>query len=230
MGKSIFQLRSFAVLSLAGVTGSPTHPAVGSVLGAGDPAPDSRSPAPAVLDSESDFGGSSSGVPGTAAQAQPSENWYQYFCGPGWDPAVLVPCGIHGNGAPYHGCRNSADIQGAALTVESGDAGADDVVLIAYGERPGALSIFLQGPWKTAVGLSFGDGVRCVSGTLKRLYSKVATGGVVTAPLSGEPSIRTRSAALGDPIPSPALRYYQVWYRDGPGHFNITSALQINWP
>jgi hypothetical protein len=223
VGSFIFQLRSFAIFSLAGLTSSP-------LLATGVFPHSAEGPPLVSLGRETGPGGSSSGIPGAGATAQPTENWYQFFCGPGWDPAVIVQCGIHGDGSPYHGCGNSADAHGGRLIVDSGDAAADDVVLYAFGERPGALSIILQGPSKTAGGLPFGEGVRCVSGSLKRLYSRIATGGVVIAPLSGEPSIRTRSAELGAPIPSPATRYYQVWYRDGVGHFNITSALQIDWP
>jgi hypothetical protein len=186
-------------------------------------------PRPSSIPGQEGHAGGRSGA-GAGADAGPTENWYQYFCGPGWDPQVLVPCGVHGNGAPYHGCRNSVDPLGGALTVGSGDAAADDVVLLAYDLRPGALTIVLQGPQKTPSGIVFGDGIRCVSGPLRRLYTGTAAGGQLAVPLPGEPSVRTRSAALGDPIPSPGVRYYQAWYRDGAGHFNVTSGLQIDWP
>ena len=167
---------------------------------------------------------------GASPDGQPTENWYRFFCGPGWDPDTTTPCGLHGNGAPFHGCASSASAQGARLEVEFGDAALDDVVLISYDEPPSALSIVLQGPSRSNPGLVFGDGVRCITGSLKRLYKRNAVAGILVAPLPGERSIRVLSAALGDPIPSPASRYYQVWYRDGPGHFNISSALQIDWP
>lgn len=215
MDCSILPLRSFALFSLVGVLASQAPR-----TGAGAPA---HASGVGVEDSNS-------GSNNLDADLTPSENWYRFFCGPGWDPTTTAPCGIHGNGATYHGCRNSADSAGARLTVQSGDAALDDVVLIAYGERPYALSIVLQGPQRSAGGLVFGDGVRCVIGTLERLYLRTAPGGILVAPEGSEPSIRTRSAGLGDTIPSPGTRYYQVWYRDGPGHFNITSALQIDWP
>lgn len=215
MNPSLLPLRSFAILASLGAFAS-DPPASGG-------APVDRGPDSSVDESDSRR-------TGTDAGSEFTENWYSYFCGPGWDPAVTRPCGPHGNGATYYGCANSAESSGARLDIQSGDATLDDVVLLAHGERPSALSIVLQGPQKTPGGLTFGDGVRCVSGSLKRLYTRVAAGGVLVAPEGGELSIRSRSAALGDPIPSPGVRYYQVWYRDGPGHFNITSALQINWP
>jgi hypothetical protein len=84
----------------------------------------------------------------------------------------------------------------------------------------------------------FGDGLRCVGGSLKRLYSKPASGGVVYAPHPGDPSITARSAALGDPISSGATRYYMTYYRDPSatfcpnppgGTFNGSNAVSIVW-
>jgi hypothetical protein len=119
----------------------------------------------------------------------------------------------------------------------TGSIAKDDVVLIASGERPTVISVFLQG--NASVGpLLFGDGLRCAGGALKRLYAKNAVGGVASAPGAGDLSIRARSAALGDPIPAGAMRYYQTYYRDSIGSFcppprgnlwNVTNGLQIRW-
>ena len=212
MDLSILPLRSFALLPLLGVLAQESS-SRGTHDGGGL-APDSSIPRS-----------------GTHAAEQPlTENWYRFFCGPGWDPDTTTPCGPHGNGSPYRGCANSANPQGARLDVQSGDSAADDVVLTASGERSSSLSIVLQGSTRSIAGLPFGDGVRCATGVTRRLYTQQAVDGVISAPQINEPSIRTRSAALGDPIPSPAFRYYQVWYRDGPGNFNITNGLRIDWP
>jgi len=48
--------------------------------------------------------------------------------------------------------------------------------------------------------VNYGDGLRCAAGTLKRLFVKTASGGMVTAPQGGDPSISARSSALGDPL------------------------------
>jgi len=101
------------------------------------------------------------------------------------------------------------------------------------------LSIFLQGDVNAAPGLAYGDGIRCVSGALKRLYKKSASSGTVSAPGAGELSIRVRSAAAGDPIPAGATRYYQVYYRDPNPTFcpnpvgntwNVSNGIEIVWP
>jgi hypothetical protein len=85
---------------------------------------------------------------------------------------------------------------------------------------------------------SFGDGLRCAGGNLKRLYAKNAVGGAVTAPEGAEPTISARSAALGDSIPTLATRIYQVYYRDPDpafcpdpqgSTFNVSNGLRVLW-
>jgi hypothetical protein len=110
---------------------------------------------------------------------------------------------------------------------------ADSVVVTSSGELPTALSIYLQGTSAIAPTI-FGDGLRCAGGTLKRLYSKHAVGGTISAPQSGDPSISARSAALGDTIPLGATRVYQVYYRDAnlvfcAGGFNVSTAIAVAW-
>jgi hypothetical protein len=100
------------------------------------------------------------------------------------------------------------------------------------------LGIFMQGTTTNNNGIKSGDGLRCVAGSLKRLYAKAASGGVCSAPGGGDPSITARSAALGSPITPGTTRYYQVYYRDPSAVFcpapsgntwNLSSAVQIAW-
>jgi hypothetical protein len=90
----------------------------------------------------------------------------------------------------------------------------DTVTLTATGEKPTGASNLLQGNLPAFGGIAFGQGVRCVGGVLKRLYTHTASHGVVSAPLAGEPSVSARSAALGDPISAGSARYYLWYYRD----------------
>jgi Tol biopolymer transport system component len=157
---------------------------------------------------------------------------FRPFCAGDGSIATFCPCG--NGGMPGHGCQNSGSTGGATL-LASGDTNPDTVRLDTTGERPTALSIFLQGNANTSTGVVFGDGVRCVSGTLKRLYVKSASGGACSAPGIGDPSITARSAALGDPISPGDTRYYQVYYRDPtagfcpPETFNATNGSRIGW-
>ncbi len=157
------------------------------------------------------------------------------FCfGDGTLPTAC-PCGNSGLGG--HGCQNSAGTGGALLSA-SGWVLPDSAVLNSSGELASALSIVLQGTASNANGVVFGDGVRCAAGSLKRLVVRNATAGSVSFPQAGDPTITARSAQLGDPIPSGAARFYQVYYRDPNLAFcaspqgnswNVSNAVQINW-
>lgn len=153
------------------------------------------------------------------------------------DGSLPVACPCANFGALGHGCQNSAQTGGAVLST-SGTTAPDTLVLTATGELPSVLSIFLQGDAKLANGTPFGDGVRCAAGHLRRLYAKNASGGAVSAPQPGDPSISARSAALGDPIAPGSTRYYQTYYRDpNLGYcpapqgdaWNVTNGVQVAW-
>jgi len=145
-------------------------------------------------------------------------------------------CPCLNSGTTAHGCQNSAGTGGALLTA-SGATTPDTVVLHASGELPTSLTIFLQGN-ATITPTTYGDGLRCAGGILKRLYTNVASGGAISRPGTGDLSITARSAALGDTIQPGERRYYQVYFRDGnPGFcpspmgnsFNISNAVKVTW-
>jgi Tol biopolymer transport system component len=145
---------------------------------------------------------------------------------------AACPCGNTGNAG--RGCQNSASTGGAVLTAIGGASlSLDTVVLTSTSELPTATSVVLQGTSAVSPAV-FGDGLRCAGGILKRLYTRNAVGGVMTAPQMGDASISARSSALGDTIPLGATRIYQVYYRDAnltfcPGGFNVTNAIAIAW-
>ena len=148
------------------------------------------------------------------------------------------PCPCGNDGLRGRGCNNSIDTGGARLAEDGLPSLAlDSLVLTSSGERTGVLSVFFQGQ-QTIPAVFSGDGLRCAGGSLRRLYSKSAIGGVVTAPQTGDLSISARSAALGDPLSVGSTRTYQVYYRDNSATFcpypagntwNVSSAVQIDW-
>jgi hypothetical protein len=153
------------------------------------------------------------------------------------DGSLPVGCPCANTGATGHGCNNSAATGGAILTA-SGTTSPDTVVLTSASELPNVLSIFLQGASPLPQPIAFGDGLRCIGPPLLRLYVKNASGGVVSAPSGGDPSITARSAALGDPIAPGSAREYQVYYRDPNLAFcpppqgnswNVSQAVGITW-
>jgi len=159
------------------------------------------------------------------------------YCDPGAAGVLVCPCGNPPSGSD-RGCNNSANTGGAQLTA-SGTASisADTVIFATTGEKPTATSVVLQGSTSNAAGLVFGQGVRCVAGSLKRLYVHNAVGGSISAPVGGDLSVSVRSAALGDPLSAGTTRYYAVYYRDpsvlggcpAANTFNLTQSGSIQW-
>jgi hypothetical protein len=149
------------------------------------------------------------------------------------DGSLATQCPCLNFGTSGHGCANSVDANGASLFA-TGTTTPDTAVLTAAEELPVALTIFLQGNVNVSSGIVFGDGLRCASGTLLRLYTKNAVLGTISAPQGADPSITARSAALGDTIAPGTSRYYHAYYRDPnlvfcPAGFNATNGVQIDW-
>jgi hypothetical protein len=160
---------------------------------------------------------------------------YTVMCSPGLGGVMACPCGNAPSG-PGRGCNNSSNSGGGNI-LPTGGVSPDTMLFGVVGLRPNALCIFLQGNALSSGGVAFGDGVRCASGTLKRLYVKsISPSGSVGAPTGGDPSISARSAALGDPISIGQKRWYFVYYRDPvdfgcafPNTFNASVGVQIDW-
>ena len=153
------------------------------------------------------------------------------------DASSSVPCPCANTGASGRGCDNSL-ATGGALLAASGATAPDTIVLTSSGELASVLSIFLQGTVALTSPLPFGDGLRCVGGSLRRLYVKNAVGGSASAPAAGDPSVSAQSALLGDPLAPGSTRWYQTYYRDpnlgfcaAPtgNTFNVSSGLRLDW-
>jgi Tol biopolymer transport system component len=161
------------------------------------------------------------------------------LCGPGTGGVIACPCG-NPPGGPNQGCNNSSSTGGASLSA-SGIAylQIDSLVFTTTGEKPTSTSILLQGTGAHANGIVYGQGVRCVGGTLKRLFTKTAVAGSITAPDfgAGDATVSARSVALGDVIQPGQSRWYLVYYRDpvvlggcpASSTFNATQTGQVTW-
>jgi hypothetical protein len=138
------------------------------------------------------------------------------LCAPGVDGVHACPC-ANPPSISGRGCNNSAATGGALLSA-SGFAylSTDSLAFATFGEKPTALSIVLQGNAVAVAGIVYGQGVRCLGGTLERLFTKTASAGSITAPdvIGGDPTVSARSAAKGDPIQPGQSRWYLVYYRD----------------
>ena len=159
------------------------------------------------------------------------------LCDPGQAGVSACPCANPPAGTA-RGCDNSSATGGAQISASgAASLGADTLVFATNGEKPTATSVLLQGTATSAAGTVFGQGVRCVAGTLKRLYLKTAAGGAISAPGAGDASVSSRSAFLGDPLSAGAVRWYAVYYRDpsvlggcpAASTFNVTQTGEVHW-
>ncbi len=159
--------------------------------------------------------------------AGPAEAGTGYCFGDG--SGTACPCG--NAGAPGNGCGNSLNGSGANLLGSgSPSLSSDTVVLQSFG-TPDASALYFQGTQQTngGAGSAFGDGLRCASGTVRRLRTVQPVGGQAHLPGPSDPSL----SALGA-ITSPGTYEYQVWYRNAalfctPSTFNLTNGYEITW-
>lgn len=125
----------------------------------------------------------------------------------------------------------------------------DTIQLVVSKVSTTATCIALQGDalLNGAYGVTFGDGIQCIGGNLKRLGMRTSQGGRVlfgwlasfqTGTSSSDyvlPLPETGIAARGQVDPTGGTLYYQVWYRDAhtgfctPATFNLTNAIAITW-
>ena len=161
------------------------------------------------------------------------------LCDPGLSGVIPCPC-FNAPAGPRRGCDNSSTTGGASLSASGvADLAMDSVVFATSGEKPTATSVVLQGNALAASGIVYGQGVRCVGGSLKRLFVKSAVGGSITAPdvWFGDPTVSARSAAQGDVIQPGQSRWYLVYYRDptvlgncpATSTFNATQTGRVDW-
>ena len=93
-------------------------------------------------------------------------------------------------------------------------------------------AIYLQGSAIASAGIVFGDGVRCVDGTLIRLATKLNVAGASQFPDVGDPLLSVRGGVTPG---SGVTRAYQTYYRNSaaafcpPETFNVTSGWALVW-
>lgn len=147
---------------------------------------------------------------------------------------ALAACPCSNTGGIGHGCTSSFGGGGPRL-VALGEArvAADSLTLDATILPPGTSTLFLQ---STALqnggnGTPFGDGLRCVGGTVVRLGQRPAVGG--WASLGARPGDAPLSTTGGVPAVG-GTRYYQAWFRNSAvfcttATFGFTNAAEVTW-
>jgi hypothetical protein len=140
---------------------------------------------------------------------------------------IACPCG--NNGMTGHGCANSAFSDGAYLGTQGFAATTNDnLQLTALEMPPNSTCLFFQGTTQT--GVPFGDGLRCVGGSVTRLgIVHLNSGGGVMCPNPG-----IHLGTLGAIPAGGATRDHQVWYRNAasfctPSTYNLTNGVEAVW-
>ena len=153
------------------------------------------------------------------------------------DPGSGTPCPCNNDNddsVPGSGCANGVFASGAQLT-GSGQAiiGADTLVLATTNLEPNNAGLYFQADNDLSPGVSWGDGLRCAGGSLKRLGVRFsdASGYSDTSGFAFSISAKAGNVSAGD------TKYYQCWYRTtsnppcGPGvnDFNTSNGYRITW-
>jgi len=146
------------------------------------------------------------------------------------DGSGPTDCPCNNPGAPGRGCANSYEPAGGWLDA-MGTTSPDTLRLSVEGLPPTSVGLFLSGDAFDATGTPFGDGIFCLSGTLRRLRARTAVGGVAHDPEPGELPISARSQAIPG---SGTSQWFQVYYRNAapfctPDTFNTSSGYRVVW-
>jgi hypothetical protein len=143
---------------------------------------------------------------------------------------TACPCGNNSNPGDESGCLHSLG-SGGKLTADGfASATADTLTLHSQG-MPDGIAIYLQGTTQDSGGLGtvFGDGLRCLSGSIIRLGAKINVNGASSYPETGDSPVHIRGA-----VNSGSTRNYQVLYRDSAPFcssdgFNLTNGWSLTW-
>ena len=142
------------------------------------------------------------------------------------------PCSNDNDGVvPGSGCANGAFTSGARLT-GSGTASvsSDTLVLTTVRQEPSNSGLFFQAENDLSPGSTWGDGLRCAGGGLRRLQVRFADQDGTLSTTLGI-SIKAGNISPGD------TKYYQCWYRTtanppcgtGVNDFNTSNGYAITW-
>jgi len=146
---------------------------------------------------------------------------------------TACPCGNSSPSANREGCRSSVNgVNGARLEgLGTPRISQDTFFLRAHRLPPTTTALFFQGTSVVGggAGVAFGDGLRCVGGTVTRLATRTASNSQVEYPVSPETAI----SILGG-VATPGSRFYQVWYRNSaafctPATFNLSNGSRVEW-
>ena len=142
------------------------------------------------------------------------------------------PCGNASALGSNDGCMNSLGRAGRLRGSGSVSLQSDTLVLAGSQMTPNWY-VYYQGSAAASPGYVFGDGVRCVPGSLVRLHWPMclnAMDGSSQFPTSSDVPV-----SVAGNVTAPGTRYYQIFYRDASptfctaNTFTTTNALAVVW-
>jgi acetyl esterase/lipase len=128
------------------------------------------------------------------------------------------------------GCEHAFGV-GASLTAIGFPSVSQDTLLLRGDSMPNSTALYIQGTSRAAggAGVVFGDGLRCVSGTIIRLATQTNLAGSSVYPEPGELPVSLRGlVSVG------STRHYQVHFRDAQTYcsaatWNLSNGLTATW-
>ena len=130
------------------------------------------------------------------------------------------------------GCANTISFLGGKLVGAGTASVSNDTFVLRATRIPNGPALFFQGTARVAggAGAVFGDGLRCVAGSVVRLGAQTSTGEAAQLPEDSSVSV----AARGSISASGGTRHYQVWYRNSPAFcqpetYNLTNGVTVTW-
>jgi hypothetical protein len=159
---------------------------------------------------------------------QPPSDGTSYCFGDG----TGTPCPCGNSGASGRGCANSVVASGGRVIAVGAPSVANDTVVLRGFGMPNSSALYFQGTSQAAAGAgtTFGDGLRCVAGSVIRLGTKTDATNASRYPEPGDLSVSVRGAIPG----AGRTRHYQVWYRNAAAYctadtFNLTNGVTVAW-
>jgi len=147
---------------------------------------------------------------------------------------AACPCG--NSGTSGNGCANSLNANGGRLASTGVASVSGDTWLLTGTGIPNGPGLYFQGvnTLGAGQGIAFGDGLRCVSGSVLRLGVVFASASSSTYPTGVTPPNSIPISVKGFNVAGDA-RNYQLWYRDSDpsfcsaSTFNLTNAIFVAW-
>jgi len=149
------------------------------------------------------------------------------FCGNQLGQMPLCPCSNLGT-IPA-GCGNSVNAAGGLLSASGTASISNDTLALQGSQMTDSSAVYFQGASFVHLAIDYGDGLRCVTGSLTRLGTRPNVTGASSVPAPGNPTL-----SIAGGVATPGTRYYQVAYRDTasfctPATFNMTNAVSVVW-